>query len=210
MLQALTTALLALTSPTDAPQVFDALDADARTRLQACAIDAEQLDTLLALQARAFDQDFSGGWRPYGNDPDCQRAAADLIIAYIDHSPHYDQQSHAIIRWHAGQMLATADERGLAVEYLDSARGQDAVWNLYVDATIAFLRRDREAAEAARAALASELPSEEEMEARRQFLMSNPRIRVPDGFVERPQNLDVVDRLLECWDHPYSRAYGGC
>lgn len=210
MLQPLAAILLAMLAPSQAPQVFEDLGPDVRARLQACAIDADRLDSLLALPAHAFDQDFAGGWRPYADEPDCQRAAADLIIAYIGHSPHYDAQSHTIIRWHAGQMLAMADEPELAVEYLGSARSDQVAWNLYVDATIAFLHSDREAAEAARAELATRRPGEEEMEARRQFLASNPRITMPEGFVERPQNLDVVDRLLNCWDEPYSRAYGGC
>lgn len=210
MLHALTATLLAITSPSGAPQAFDTLDPDARTRLQACGIGGDRLNSLLALPARAFDQDFSGGWRPVADEPDCLHAAADLIIAYIGHSPHYDPQSHTIIRWHAGQMLAMADQPELAVGYLDSARSGELVWNLYVDATIAFLQSDREAAEAAREELANQIPSEEEMEARRRFLASNPSITMPEGFVERPQNLDVVDRLLDCWGAPYARAYAGC
>ena len=30
---------------------------------------------------------------------------------------------------------------------------------------------------------------------------------MPQGFVEQPQNLGVVDRLLTCWDRPYAEAY---
>ncbi|MGY6628684.1 MAG: hypothetical protein ACXIVL_09205 [Oceanicaulis sp.] len=215
MLTLIAAALVTLQSeaaePVDAPQgaaLFAAMGSEREQTLRGCGVDEDELSRLIGLGPRAFDQDMQGGWRPYADTPGCERAAADLIIVYISHSPHYDPQSHAIIRWHAGQMLATADERELAVEYLDSTRSSHLAWNLYVDATIAFLRSDREAAEAARAELAGQLPSEAEMESRRQFLANNPRITMPEGFVERPQNLDVVDSFLACWGRPYSEAYG--
>ena len=219
MLSLITAALLTLQpgaaepEPLSAPPgevLFAAMGGERAERMRRCGVDADELHRLIGLEPRAFDQDFAGGWRPYADAPGCERAAAELIIAYISHSPHYDPQSHAIIRWHAGQMLASADERDLAVEYLDSTRSGHLAWNLYIDATIAFLRSDREAAEAARAELARQLPSEAEMASRRQFLANNPRITMPEGFVERPQNLDVVDGLLACWGRPYSQAYGRC
>ena len=216
MLTLIAAALVALQpaaepEPLDAPPgaaLFAAMGGERAQTVRSCGVDEDELSRLIGLAPRAFDQDMQGGWRPYADTPGCERAAADLIIAYIGHSPHYDPQSHAIIRWHAGQMLATADERELAVEYLDSTRSTHLAWNLYVDATIAFLRSDREAAEAARAELAGQLPSEAEMESRRQFLANNPRITMPEGFVERPQNLAVVDAMLARWGRPYSEAYG--
>ncbi|HBU62398.1 MAG: hypothetical protein CMH91_06435 [Oceanicaulis sp.] len=191
----------------DTGDAYAQLGPDARERLMACEVDAERFDALMALDPQSFDQDFSGGWRPVGDEPGCERAAADLLIAYMDHSPHFNREQPGVIGWHAGQMLAMSDEPEQAIAYFDAARFSTADWNLYVDATIAFLQRDRAAAEAARAELATMTPSEEEMASRRQFLAENPHITMPQGFVEQPQNLGVVDRLLTCWDRPYAEAY---
>lgn len=209
MVIALTALTLGLTLlAQDAPS-FDALAPDARTRLAGCGVDETRFLSLMALEQNAFDQDFSGGWRPVGDEPGCEQAAADLLIAYMDQSPHFNPERPGVIGWHAGQMLAMSGETEQAIAYFDAARFSNADWNLYVDATIAFMRRDRAAAEAARADLATMPPSEEEMAARRQFLADNPHIRMPDGYVEQPQNLNVVDRLLTCWDAPYADAYSG-
>lgn len=188
---------------------YPLLDPEAQARLESCEVDAARFDALMALNPQSFDQDFSGGWRPVGNTSGCERAAADLLIAYMDHSPHFNPERPGVIGWHAGQMLAMAGEAELAIAYFDAARSVSPEWNLYVDATLAFMHRDRPAAEAARAELATLRPSEEEMAARRQFLADNPRIRMPEGFVEQPENLAVVDRLLRCWDAPYADAYSG-
>jgi hypothetical protein len=201
------TALLIQSEP--ALSAYPLLDLEAQARLEVCEVDAARFDALMALDPQSFDQDFSGGWRPVGNTSGCERAAADLLIAYMDHSPHFNPERPGVIGWHAGQMLAMAGEAELAIAYFDAARSVSPEWNLYVDATLAFMRRDREAAEAARAELSTLRPSEAVMAARRQFLEENPQITMPDGFVEQPQNLSVVEGLLACWDHPYSVAYGG-
>jgi hypothetical protein len=64
-------------------------------------------------------------------------------------------------------------------------------WNIYVDATIAFLHRDRDALLKARTKLA-EVP---------------PEAGRPDS---KPMNLDVVDGLLRCFDRSYADAYSAC
>lgn len=185
------------------------LSAPARERLARCGVDEARFEALMALDHQSFDQDFSGGWRPVGQEPGCERAAADLLIAYMDHSPHFNPERPGVIGWHAGQMLAMSGDTGQAIAYFDAARFDSADWNLYVDASIAFLQRDRAAADAARAELATLRPSAEEIAARRQFLAENPHITMPDGFIDQPQNLNVVDRLLACWDASYAEAYSG-
>ncbi len=58
-------------------------------------------------------------------------------------------------------------------------------WNLYVDATLAFLRRDRAAFNTQREALR-------------------------DAAVAHPENLNnlaVLDRLASCFERPYKQAY---
>ena len=192
-----------------AASAYPLLDPEAQARLESCEVDAARFDALMALDPQSFDQDFSGGWRPVGDKTGCERAAADLLIAYMDHSPHFNPERPGVIGWHAGQMLAMAGQVELVIPYFEAKRSGSPEWTMYVDATLAFMRRDRAAAEAARAELSTLRPSEEEIAARRQFLAVNPQITMPDGFVEQPQNLSVVDGLLACWDQPYSMAYGG-
>jgi hypothetical protein len=64
-------------------------------------------------------------------------------------------------------------------------------WNVYVDATIAFLDRDRDALLKARTRLA-EIP---------------PEAGKPNS---KPMNLDVVDGLVRCFDRSYRDAYSAC
>ncbi|WP_306014942.1 hypothetical protein [Oceanicaulis sp. MMSF_3324] len=209
MLIVITTALALMAQSAGEDVAYAQLSPEARDRLAACDVDAARFETLMALDHNAFDQDMRGGWRPVGQQDGCEHAAADLLVAYMNHSPHYNPSRPGVVGWHAGQMLAMAGQADQAIAYFETSRSETQAWNLYVDATIAFMRRDRAAAEAARAELATLRPSEAEMAARRQFLADNPRIRMPEGFVEQPDNLPVVDRLLLCWDHPYADAYSG-
>ena len=71
------------------------------------------------------------------------------------------------------------------------------------------LQRDRKVLAALRNELAALPVSEEEQAARRQFLEENPNVSMPESFVEEPQNLSVLDRLLRCFDSEYAAAYNG-
>lgn len=117
---------------------------------------AHDRNAMLALDERAFDQDLSnggGGWRRIGNIPGCEAAAADLIAAYAAAHPG----SSTMLAWHEGQMRAGAGQYSRAIPLLQAARKDPAMdragWNHYVDATVAFLRRDMAALAAARAKL---------------------------------------------------------
>jgi len=83
-------------------------------------------------------------------------------------------------------------------------------WNLYADATIAFLQQDKAALQKAHDTLAALPVSEEEKASRRQFLKDNPNVTLPDGFIDAPQNLSPVRDFLNCFDRPYAEAYGQC
>lgn len=190
-----------------AEAALDDLGPERAARLEACGVHAERLDTLLSLDQQAFDQDFSGGWRTVAARQGCDAATADLIEVWRDHSPN--MESPSILHWHAGQMRAYAGDYEAAVALFDASRFDQPEWTLYVDASIAFLQRDRAALQAARDALATLTPSAEEIAARRRFLEDNPQITMPEGFVEQPQNLNVVDRLLNCFEGSYAGAYSG-
>lgn len=170
-----------------------------------CAHDRARL---LALDEQAFDQDLSGGWRALSSKPGCTLAAADLLRDYrIAH-----HQNSGLLFWHEAQLRAGAGHYPEAIALMEKsykpAEQDKAGWNLYVDATIAFLRRDRTALAQAKSALAS--------------VKAPVRADIPpvvDGYMEVdfadgtkrkirwPPNIDVVEGLENCFDKPYSEAY---
>lgn len=185
--------------------VFDTSIEDARRLSQAgmagshhasCDVDRERL---LALDQQAFDQDLNGGWRILAARPNCSAAAADLIR---DYRKRHKNES-AILIWHEGQMRADAGETAEAIALFERSRSASAFvmpgWNEYVDATIAFLKGDREAFDAARAALAA-IPRPPGLD-----------LKDPAGKpLEWPPNLNVVDQLGRCFGMSYREAYGVC
>jgi len=160
-----------------------------------CEVDRERM---LALDEHAFDQDMSGGWRRLAQSPRCRAVAADLIRDYRAHN----KKETPLLTWHEGQLRADMGDTAAAIALFERSykpAAESSAWNKYVDATIAFLRGDRKAFDAAREALAA-LPR-------------------PAGFdlrdaggkpVPWPVNLDVVDRLGRCFGMTYSEAYGNC
>jgi PDZ domain len=182
------------------------LPADARARLAAkpqCRYDRIQL---LALNEQQFDQDLeNGGWRGVAARSGCESVAADLVRDYRE----THRSRFGILYWHEGQLRAMAGDYKRAITVMEQSRDADdpsGGWNLYVDATIAFLKRDRAALLEARTRLAAIRPMNGE--------------QVQDGFVSLrtssgqevkvrwPVNIDVVDGLIQCFDRPYRAAYG--
>lgn len=157
-----------------------------------CEIDAAGRAEFLAMPYEQFDQSHGGGWRLYAETGRCYREAADLIIDYILHSRvPLTADNLRILRWHAGQLLGMAGEEEEALDFFrasyeppDAPRRQ-IDWNSYVDATVAFITKDRAALEAARARLARQVPFE-------------------NGYYP---NLNVVDGFLRCFDRPYAEAH---
>lgn len=154
---------------------------------------------IMALDQNALDQDDKGGWRAL-QMRGCLAEAADLLRDYRDAKPRPDP---SILFWHEGQLRAVLGQTERAIVLLDAARQPAADdhfgWNLYVNGTIAFLRRDRPALQKARDTLAA-LPPPASLMATR-----------PDGTkvkIEWPPNLRVLDGFLQCFDRPYREAYG--
>jgi hypothetical protein len=113
-------------------------------------------EALMALNIHAFDQDLNGGWRPIAARDGCVGEAADLIRAYRE----FVTSRTLILYWHEGQLRAQLGETEAAIALFEQSRYEPADdeygWNHYVDATIAFLRHDRPALEAARGRLAKQ------------------------------------------------------
>ncbi|WBQ12264.1 hypothetical protein L2D00_10455 [Hyphomonadaceae bacterium BL14] len=220
MLRLITAALLTLqpgaaeAEPLSAPPgaaLFAAMGSAKAETVRGCGVDEDELSRLIGLAPQAFDQDMQGGWRLVARQPGCEPAAAALIEAYLHFAPRLEENAFSILRWHAGQMHVSGGDAETAIAWFHAAKKPgDGPWNAYANATIAFLQGDRDAAEAARAQLATFVPSEEEQEARRRAMAAHPGIRFREGFVTQPMNLDVVDGLLACWGQPYAQAYGGC
>ncbi len=156
---------------------------------------------MLALDERAFDQTMSGGWRALAS-AGCDLAAADAIQAW--RAAHGGEPRTAgLLNWHEGQLRANAGQTAPAIALFETARkapAEDAAfgWNLYVDGSIAFLRRDLAGLDAARARLAA---------------LPRPPGYAPVGVDGKPRafawpmNLNILDGLVACWNRGYKQAY---
>lgn len=170
-----------------------------------CSFDRPRV---LALDEDQFDRDVPGSWRELSLRPGCNLAAADLLREY--------RQSHrlesGLMYWHEAQVRAIAGQYQEAIPLMERARmpveADRAGWNPYVEATIAFLRKDRTALENARLRLAAVHPP-----------IGKDVPPVIDGFMEVemdngpkqkirwPPNIDVVEGLENCFDKAYGEAY---
>ncbi|WP_147307672.1 hypothetical protein [Wenzhouxiangella sediminis] len=159
----------------------------------------EDRERLLSLDVSSFDQDLDGGWRRVAAMPHCREAAADLIEEYRSRR---DERDITLI-FHEAQVRAGLGQTERAIALFEQTRKspeRDSFgWNHYVEATIAFPKRDREALERSRDALAG-------LEAPEDFRPVDQAGNELD--ISWPPNLEVVDGFLKCFNRPYSAAYG--
>jgi hypothetical protein len=145
----------------------------------------------LGLSYQAFDQHPGAGWRKIADEGKYLEAAM-LIDRYEKEKEGLEEWQRVNLRFHAGQLYAFADKKEQALTRFKTAlirkEPADAPirWNAYVRATMAFLERDRKT-----------------LTALREEIAKGPKLQ---GAVA---NLDVVDRLIEYFDAPYSVAYRG-
>lgn len=136
-----------------------------------------------------FDQRPGGGWRKIAGEGEYQEAAK-LIDRYEKDKKGLEEWQRVNLRFHAGQLYAFADQKDQALARFKTAlfakepADSPIRWNAYVWATIAFLERDRK-----------------KLAKLREEIAKGPKLK---GVVP---NLDVVDRLIEYFDEPYSVAY---
>ena len=171
-----------------------------------CAYDRE---AMLALDVMTFDQTEGKGWRKL-DDADCFVEAAELLHDW--QARHRGNAATPIERymmsdalpWHEAQNWAWAGRTDLALPLFESTRklgdsSNAEEWNLYIDGTLAFLRHDRPALEAAIAKMAA--------------IPAPPgwgNARGVDGKPNSmlwPQNLGALQNLARCWGQPYLVAY---
>lgn len=152
-------------------------------------------DTMMALNPHAFDQDLQGGWRPLARRDECRETAAELLRLYRQtHEP-----TVRLLTWHEAQVRADLGQIDAAIALMEASRKRENDhWNPYVDATIAFLRNDRNALLAARERLVAVPPPAD-------FAAWRDTAGRP---IRWPLNLDVVDGFIRCFGRPYKEAYG--
>ena len=153
--------------------------------------DKNELPEELELSYEAFDQRPGGGWRKIADEGKYLEAAK-LIDRYEKEKKGLEEWQRVNLRFHAGQLYAFAGDKDQALArfkialYAREPADSPIRWNAYVRATMAFLERDRK-----------------KLTELREQIAKGPKHR---GVVP---NLDVVDRLIECFDEPYSVAYRG-
>lgn len=157
---------------------------------------------MMALPMVAFDQS-DGGWRSL-DQPGCELATAEVIRLYRQaHGAGVADWGDTLI-WHEAQLRAAGGDTEEAIRLMVVSRGKDSPGiRPYTDATIAFLRRDREALLAARAELLTIPMPEQFARASARYAESYPDLPP----LEWPLNLQIIDGLIACFDKPYREAY---
>ena len=157
--------------------------AAATTAAGSCAVPPQEVEQQASLAYSTFDsQPPPHGWR-HLSAIGCTDAAVSLLTSYAARNLHGLAAADAMeLSFHIGQVLALAGRENESIAHFERSLGPGASreWRTYVEATLAFLRRDRAALQAARADYASVAPG-------------SMRLRFIDG-------------LVACPDEPYVRA----
>lgn len=161
-----------------------------------CRYDRE---AMLALPWVEFDQDLERGWRAVRLRPGCERAAANLIAAYRERHPA--RATDTTLTWHEGQLRASIGDYPHAIALMERSRTGPGAWGFYVDGTIAFLKGDREAIEAAGRRLL-EIPKPD------YFDTMEPLPGYTGPRPTWPPYVGDLNDLLRCFGQPYAEAYG--
>jgi hypothetical protein len=158
---------------------------------------------LLALDLQAFDKTLEKGWRVIGDVEGCEAVAAALIADYRrTHAAAVTPRDDRGLAWHEGQLRAMAGDYAAAIPLFALQKADPIPANsIYADATVAFLRRDLAALQAARARLAALPPP-------KGFEVGAAEYQAKTGqALTWPTNLNLVDGLIACFDKPYKQAY---
>ena len=171
---------------------------------QAATTDCRQPDAaMLALPLHEFDQT-PAGWRSLDAEG-CEAVGADAIARYREANRQaLAGEDLGTLVWHEGQLRAAAGQPDAAIALmLESRREESEAIQPYVDATVAFLRRDRQALLAARERLLA-LPVPDYFAAAvERHRVSYPNYPPPTW----PLNRDKVEGFVACFDRPYREAY---
>lgn len=169
---------------------------------------AENRESILKLDEDQFDQDMPEGWRRIFLTPGCELVAAELLHDYRE-THHKDS---FLLYWHEAQIRATLGQYMEAIDLMQHSymppESANEAWDAYVDATIAFLRREKSALAQAKLRLAAVPPPKgADMPP---VINGYMEITSADGGKSKmrwPPNIDVVEGLQKCFDMPYIEAY---
>jgi hypothetical protein len=128
-------------------------------------------DEQMALSYEAFD---AGGWRELLAQGCTDAAVASLERYQAANQSRLSAEQTRELRFHVGQTLAMSGRDAESVAHFERSAGGDEEWDAYVQATIAFLKREAEALVAQRARYAQAAGA------------SAMRLAVIDGFVACP------------------------
>lgn len=153
-----------------------------------CKVSELDLDRFVKMDFYDFDQS-EKGWRLLAAKA-CYSQAALVQVRYrkvnFDRMLAWERRTSS---WHIGQMYAFDSNYSKAIDFFKKSkkheddRGSGFRWNDYVNASIAFLEKNRKKLSYYRESL---------------YKGSSPYNRM---------NLRVVDSFLRCFDSPYSLAY---
>ena len=172
--------------------------------LQTAPVECRRPDAaMFALSLDDFDQG-DAGWRSL-DVPDCEAVVAETIARYrTQNREALAGQDAGTLVWHEGQLRAAAGQTDAAIALM--LQGRDAESDAiqpYVDASIAFLRQDRPALEAAYARLMALPVPDYFTRAAERYHASYPDLPP----LSWPLNRDKVEGFIACFDRPYREAY---
>ena len=145
------------------------------------------------------------GWRRVLQQDGCDGAAADLVAKFAAfQASSLQPEEIRSLRWHEGQLRARAGDLPRALRLLTGARdGADIAdpKTAYMGATLAFLKSDRSALEAARGRLAA-VPKPDGFDAAAAQYAQETGREAPKW----PPNLGAVNALIACFGRSYRDA----
>ncbi|RZJ38377.1 MAG: hypothetical protein EON86_15820 [Brevundimonas sp.] len=171
---------------------------------QAAPADCKQPDAaMLALSLNEFDQG-DAGWRSLDAEG-CEAVVAETIARYREINREVlDSEDAGTLIWHEGQLRAAAGQTDAAIALM--LHGRDAESDAiqpYVDASVAFLRQDRPALDAAYARLMAMPVPDYFTRAAERYAATYPDLPP----LSWPLNRDKVEGFIACFDRPYREAY---
>ncbi len=145
-------------------------------------IDKQKTDAFLKMDFWEFDQK-PNGWRSLRNSDGTldYNATAKLLDTYYEQKKGVPESQRTLLAFHAGQNYGFAKQTEEAISrFRKSFQNDQPDWNAYVEATIAFLKNDKDA-----------------------LLKAREKLAVMPGQM----NLNVIDRLVRNFGRSYFEAY---
>jgi hypothetical protein len=150
----------------------------------------------LSLNYTQFDQSIWEGWSIYEYSMRYEEAA-ELIDYYVEHKQGLSENNRVILYFHAGQLWAFSGDYPTAINEMKKARyfGDDILcsenmisdegcWDAYVNASIAFLRKDKTT-----------------------LVLLGDNLAKASTISGNPFNAEIIRRLIDHFDKSYSDAY---